>query len=315
MNTHSNHDATIKSARQTLNSPASSVLECTAAKSSLDHVLAAIDFDLEEKRAQRKALLASTGSAAEVEKAVKRHDEASGILSLKSEIAVSTAASLDVRIKNDRAAAEEARRSARYDEAVNLGDKAFEALEAGLGRLKKIARALLRQVAEAEREIADVNAALPAGAAPIAGVEVRRRGRNTPPPSEEVIHFKQFVDENGRRVGEEDGVRAEQAADGTWSVSPWRGTIINRCKLVELVRVVTTRDGRIQPELLASALRVPGLFDGDAPGWESLKSPYPNTILAELDRLEAMGEAIATPKVQERTMTLAQWEEQKARAA
>ena len=261
LNTHSNHDATIESARQTLNSPASSIVDCEAARTSLDRVLAEIDADLEEKRTQRKALMASTGSAAEVEKAVKRHDEASG-----SPIAQERDSGVDrgqSRRQRSRTTAPRLRnrgaRQTRYDEAVNLGDKAFEALEAGLGRLKKIARALLEQVAEAEREIADVNAALPAGAAPIAGVEVRRRGRNTPPPSEEVIHFKRFVDENGRRVGEEDGVRAEQAADGTWSVSPWRGTIINRCKLVELVRVVTTRDGRIQPELRSpAALRVPG---------------------------------------------------------
>ena len=199
---------------------------------------------------------------------------------------------------------------------MNLGDKAFETMEAGLGQLKSIARAMLRQVAEAEREIANVNAALPAGAAPIAGVEVRRRGRNIPPASEDLIHFKQFVDENGQRVGEEGNARAEQAPDGSWSVSPWRGTVINRCKLIDLVRVVTTRDGRIQPNSIATALRIPEMFFGERPGWEPLTSAFPNVVLAKLDELETPGgEFVVAPKVYELTMTLAQWQEQRARAA
>jgi hypothetical protein len=98
MNTRSDYDATIDSARKILNSDASSIADCESAKSSLDRVLAEIDADLEERRAHRKAIMASTGSAAELEKAIKKHDEASSALQLKSEIAASTAAKLDATL-------------------------------------------------------------------------------------------------------------------------------------------------------------------------------------------------------------------------
>lgn len=316
MNATPNHDATIETARRIFNAAGSTVADAEGAKTALDRVLAELDAGLEERRAAREEIMASSASAAELEKSIRRHDEVSTALQLKREIAASTAAKLDARISKDRAAAQEATRQARYQAAAARREKAFTALETGLGQMRSIARAMLRQLAEAEIEINAVNGALPAGAKPIHSVEAARRGRNIPPPSIEAIHFKRFFDEHNLRVGEEGDVRAEQATDGTWSVYPGpRGTVINGCRLVPLVRVITTRDGRIQPDPIAGALRIPGIFDGEAPGWEPMPHPHPAVVLAKLDELEAIGDFSVAPKVFERTVTLAEWEAQEARAA
>jgi hypothetical protein len=303
----------IESARKILNASPSTVAQLEAARAALTHVLAEGDAEVEEMRRRRKTIAASDASIAEIEKALKRHDADVLVLTDRNDIAAAVAAKLDERIAADREVARAAKRQGNYDAALKLHVATTDLVRELLDRFGPESRKVMRLYAECESKTAAANCDLPPGALLIPSIEAERRGELRARETT-VREFKAFVD--GRRfVAEQSYVQAAERKDGKWDVFLPGGTTGGGdyfvCSLENYVEAVIETDATPWPEFLASSLSVPAFFVTQHPGWRPLANDldpaFPSQIAAAIDKLESLPQPQFPPRVETRTMSLANW--------
>ena len=82
------------------------------------------------------------------------------------------------------------------------------------------------------------------------------------------------------------------------------------CELVAYVQVVTEADATPWPEFLATSLSCPAFSVAKHPAWRPIPAYNlgpPDQILIELDKLESLPQPQFPPRVETRTMSLANW--------
>jgi hypothetical protein len=303
----------IESTRKILNPPTSKLADLEAAGAVLNHVLAETDAEIEEMASRRKTLVSSDTTAAEIDKALERHDEAVRTLTRRNEIATVVVTKLNERIATEREAENSTKRRAEYDEALALHATATKRVKEFLDRAGAEAREVLRLYAESEIKTAAVNGGLPPGALPIPSVEAERRG---PLGSQKttVREFCGFAD--GRRlIGEKGHVEATEREDGKLDVFVPGGSTgagdYFVCALENFVETFTESDTMPWPENLANSLSIPAFHVAEPPRWRAIAADrgpvFPDQIAAEIDSLESQPPYRFEPRVETRVMTLAAW--------
>jgi hypothetical protein len=302
-----------ESARKILNAPPSTIAELEAARAVLTHVFAETDAEVEEMGSRRKTIASANAPAGEIDKALERHDDAVRALVRRNEIAAAVAAKLDERIAADRETESAAKRQAAYNEALALHVKARNLVREFLDKFGPECRKVMRVYAESESKNAAANQDLPPGAAPIPSIESERRGELRSPKTT-VREFKAFVD--GRRfIGEQGHVQAAERKDGKWDAWQPAGSTGAGCycvaSLEDYIEAVTEADATPWPENLAMSLSIPAFFVTQRPGWRAIAADlgpvFPEQIITELDRLESLPPPQFPPRVETRTMSLANW--------
>ena len=83
------------------------------------------------------------------------------------------------------------------------------------------------------------------------------------------------------------------------------------CSLEDYVEASWAMDATPWPDFLASSLSVPAFFVTQHPGWRPLANDlgpaFPSQIAAAIDKLESLPQPQFPPRVETRTMSLANW--------
>ena len=257
----------VESSRRILNMPESKLADLEGAAAALADVRADLDVEIAGMAARRREILASDGSAHEIDKRLEQHDAAVSALVRRDEVAAAIAGKVAERLAAARAeAAEDARRD-RYDQARELHVNATNIVRQFLDRIAPEALEVMQVYAAAEAATAAANRDLPACAMRIPTIEQERLG-SLPSPRVTVRRFQVFL--NGREpVGEVGKVEAHNM-NGLWAVHlPSRSVqgdvVIPNCVVVDYVEVTTEKHESRPLESLATALRVPE-FGAPPPG-------------------------------------------------
>jgi hypothetical protein len=189
-----------------------------------------------------------------------------------------------------------------------------------LEQLAKIARPLMRLVASADLAILRANKDLPPDCPRLAMVDACRRIKNPEPALRELRRGRYYVEESaGRVLGSENQIVAVPRKDGNFDVAlpggATAGALHTIAVLREMVEVETTEyPAAAWPELLATALRIPGAKFGDPPGWEILTDgnpAFPDEILARLDDLEhRMPAEPPPPRISVKLVPAERWDDE-----
>jgi hypothetical protein len=327
----SKHDATLalEAARLTLHSQSAALAALVRAAEAAEEVAREATRAMEAEIAARERTLASSGKAAEIESALRAHDDAIGALRHQLEIAKATGGALIQRINEKREAEIEQHKRQTYDKAV-AGLKAYAPKQANLiERSTREWRDLLREQANVELSIRRANADLPGGAAPIPSVE-RLRDASPVEPEVAVREVWLFIDDGGRGFAEEggEGVSAKPCDGGKYDVFVRHGNWTSgeqrgegrRCTRVAYCDITTTEFRPSRPlDALATQLSIPPARQDSPPGWASPSSDRclsPAAVLAELDRLEKMGPgSMITAETTTRRLLASEWRKQQAEKA
>ena len=279
----------------------------------LQRIVASCETDLEEIGSRRKIEMTAATPAGELDKRLDALDKRERELVRRVEIEKTVRAELENRIDAARDADAAAKRRANYDGALTLHVKATNLVREFLDKFGHECRKMMRVYAESESKTAAANLDLPSGALPIPSIEAERRGELRARETT-VREFKAFVD--GRRfIGEQNYVQAAERKDGKWDVFLPGGTTGGGdyfvCSLESYVEAVIETDATPWPDFLASSLSVPAFFVTQHPGWRTLANDLdpalPSQIVAAIDKLKSLPQPQFPPRVETRTMSLANW--------
>jgi hypothetical protein len=280
----------------------------------IERVMASNDADLEEIASRRKIEMTAATPASELDKKLDALDKRKKEIERRTEIASIVRVELETRIATEREVGRAAKRQAAYDGALELHVTATNLVREFLDRFGPESRKMMRVYAECESKTAAANLDLPPGALPIPSIEAERRGELRARETT-VREFKAFVD--GRRfVAEQNYVQAAERKDGKWDVWEQGGTTgggyYSVCSLEDYVEASWAMDATPWPDFLATSLSVPAFFVTQHPGWrpiaDDLGGPvFPDQIVSELEKIEALPPPKFSPRVDQRIMSLANW--------
>jgi hypothetical protein len=306
--------AQIENAQKILAQAGAHHAQLEEAKVELEHVLAGAAAEREEIAARRTIETSALMPAAALDKALDGLDRLEKAVGRRVEIASIVLAQLETRIDVAREAERAAARQAAYDEALTLHVTATNRVRGFLDKFGHECRKMMRVYAESESKTAAANCDLPPGALPIPSIEAERRGELRARQTT-VREFKAFVD--GRRfVAEQNYVQAAERKDGKWDVWEQGGTTgggyYSVCSLEDYVEASWAMDATPWPDFLATSLSVPAFFVTQHPGWrpiaDDLGGPvFPDQIVSELEKIEALPPPKFSPRVDQRIMSLANW--------
>jgi hypothetical protein len=305
--------AQIENAQKILAQAGAHHAQLEEAKVELEHVLAGAAAEREEIAARRTIETSALMPAAALDKALDGLDRLEKAVGRRVEIASIVLAQLETRIDAAREAERADKQRANYAAAREIHDATCRRVKEFLDRFGPESRKVMRAYAESEIKTAAANCDLPPGALPIPSIEAERRGELRARETT-VREFKAFVD--GRRfVAEQHHVQAAERKDGKWDVWEQGGTTgggyYSVCSLEDYVEAVIEADATPWPEFLASSLSVPAFFVTQHPGWRPLANDlgpaFPSQFAAAIDKLESLPQPQFPPRVETRTMSLANW--------
>jgi hypothetical protein len=279
----------------------------------IERVMASNNADLEEIDSRRKIEMTAATPASELDKKLDALDKRKREIERRTEIASIVLAELETRIAAVREQEQTAKQQANYMDALELRETTVARLKKFLNRVGHDSREIMRAYAESELRTNAVNSALPPGASPIPSIEAARRGELAPPKTT-VKKYKMFV-AGQWQVGEEGHVKATPRSDGRYDV--WlpggssNGGEVVVCDCVDYVDLTVETDATPWPDFFATSLSVPAFFVTQHPGWRPIATDvgpvFPERIGIELDKLESSPPFRFVPRVDQRTMSLANW--------
>jgi hypothetical protein len=286
-------------ARSILQMQKPSIAEIARASGEAKEVREASEAAIEAKDADRAKAELGEGSANDLEAKLESIDKDCAALKRRRDIAATTEAALNERLTTARVAETERAKRAAYREAIDRRELLAARQTDFLERFGQESRAILRESANFEIDVLQVNQNLPEGESRVPSVEAIRRVPSAE-PAVRVREFKMLVDDADRQIGEEGTRPARRRLDGRFDVDVpngrWAdGTEVFRtliCKAVDWVEVTTTTRRALRLSgPLAGEIAIPAVRDGDPVGWAPINALDgripPEMILQQLDYLES----------------------------